>query len=283
MATHRPPTTCRRSCSRPSTADRTPLSLQLSGPAGATLDRQVFAATKIDPWFIRQFDSSMRRACRRSAERETPPAPAQEGPSSPGLSDRRSPLRRLGDEGEDHPRLRWPLGSARSQDRRHLRRRVRRQDAVPLQQLRAGPAAETEVAPQTARPVIILGSGPNRIGQGIEFDYTCVHAATTLRPDWQVSMTVMVNCNPETVSTDYTCPTACTSSRSPSRTCSRSTRPKEDGPGQGVIVQLGGQTPLSLAARLKAAGVPIRHHAPNPSILAETVSSSARSAEEGRT
>ena len=64
------------------------------------------------------------------------------------------------------------------------------------------PSAETEVAPQTERPkVLILGSGPNRIGQGIEFDYSCVHAATTLS---QAGFeTVMVNCNPETVSTDY--------------------------------------------------------------------------------
>ena len=64
------------------------------------------------------------------------------------------------------------------------------------------PAAETEVAPQTEKPkVLILGSGPNRIGQGIEFDYSCVHAAITLS---QAGFeTVMVNCNPETVSTDY--------------------------------------------------------------------------------
>ena len=64
------------------------------------------------------------------------------------------------------------------------------------------PAAETEVAPQTEKPkVLILGSGPNRIGQGIEFDYSCVHAATTLS---QAGFeTVMINCNPETVSTDY--------------------------------------------------------------------------------
>ena len=64
------------------------------------------------------------------------------------------------------------------------------------------PAAETEVAPQTDRPkVLILGSGPNRIGQGIEFDYSCVHAATTLSDAG--FETVMINCNPETVSTDY--------------------------------------------------------------------------------
>ena len=64
------------------------------------------------------------------------------------------------------------------------------------------PAAESEIAPQTERPkVLILGSGPNRIGQGIEFDYSCVHAVMALRAAG--FETVMVNCNPETVSTDY--------------------------------------------------------------------------------
>ena len=77
-----------------------------------------------------------------------------------------------------------------------------RTHAVPLQRLRDRPDAETEIAPQTERPkVLILGSGPNRIGQGIEFDYSCVHAVMALREAG--FETVMVNCNPETVSTDY--------------------------------------------------------------------------------
>lgn len=123
------------------------------------------------------------------------------------------------------------------------------------------PAAESEVAPQTERPkVLILGSGPNRIGQGIEFDYSCVHAATTLS---QAGFeTIMVNCNPETVSTDYDAadrlyfePLTFEDVLEVYHAESESGR---GGPGVvGVIVQLGGQTPLGLAKRLADAGVPV--------------------------
>ena len=82
---------------------------------------------------------------------------------------------------------------------------------------------ESEVRASDARKVVILGSGPNRIGQGIEFDYCCVHASFALREAG--FETVMVNCNPETVSTDYDTSTVCTSSRSPRRTCSTSSPP----------------------------------------------------------
>ncbi len=135
------------------------------------------------------------------------------------------------------------------------------------------PAAETEVAPQTEKPkVLILGSGPNRIGQGIEFDYSCVHAATTLS---QAGFeTVMVNCNPETVSTDYdtadrlyfeplTFEDVLEVFRAEAESAS-------GGPGViGVIVQLGGQTPLGLAQRLADAGVPIVGTPPEAIDLAE--------------
>ncbi|NGX08272.1 carbamoyl phosphate synthase large subunit [Mycobacteroides franklinii] len=123
------------------------------------------------------------------------------------------------------------------------------------------PAAESEVAPQTERPkVLILGSGPNRIGQGIEFDYSCVHAATTLSEAG--FETIMVNCNPETVSTDYDTadrlyfePLTFEDVLEIYHAESESGR---GGPGVvGVIVQLGGQTPLGLAKRLADAGVPV--------------------------
>jgi carbamoyl-phosphate synthase large subunit len=115
---------------------------------------------------------------------------------------------------------------------------------------------ETEVVARTTPAVIILGSGPNRIGQGIEFDYSCVHASTAMAQAGYE--TVMVNCNPETVSTDYD-----TSDRLYFEPLTL-----EDvlevyhaelaaGPVAGVIVQLGGQTPLGLAQRLHDAGVPI--------------------------
>ncbi|MGV0871255.1 carbamoyl-phosphate synthase large subunit [Mycolicibacterium sp. XJ879] len=135
------------------------------------------------------------------------------------------------------------------------------------------PAAETEVAPQTERPkVLILGSGPNRIGQGIEFDYSCVHAATTLS---QAGFeTVMVNCNPETVSTDYD-----TADRLYFEPLTfedvleiyyAEQQSGRSGPGVvGVIVQLGGQTPLGLADRLEQAGVPIVGTSPSAIDLAE--------------
>jgi carbamoyl-phosphate synthase large subunit len=135
------------------------------------------------------------------------------------------------------------------------------------------PAAETEVAPQTEKPkVLILGSGPNRIGQGIEFDYSCVHAATTLSDAG--FETVMVNCNPETVSTDYD-----TADRLYFEPLTfedvlevfyAESLSGESGPGVvGVIVQLGGQTPLGLAQRLADAGVPIVGTSPRAINLAE--------------
>lgn len=135
------------------------------------------------------------------------------------------------------------------------------------------PAAETEVAPQTDKPkVLILGSGPNRIGQGIEFDYSCVHAATTLS---EVGFeTVMVNCNPETVSTDYD--TADRLYFEPLtfedvlEVYHAESASGAGGPGVvGVIVQLGGQTPLGLAQRLSDAGVPIVGTSPKAIDLAE--------------
>ena len=135
------------------------------------------------------------------------------------------------------------------------------------------PAAETEVAPQAEKPkVLILGSGPNRIGQGIEFDYSCVHAATTLSEAG--FETVMVNCNPETVSTDYD--TADRLYFEPLtfedvlEVYHAESASGAGGPGVvGVIVQLGGQTPLGLAERLEKAGVPIVGTSPKAIDLAE--------------
>jgi carbamoyl-phosphate synthase large subunit len=128
---------------------------------------------------------------------------------------------------------------------------------------------ETEVAAQPDRAkVIILGSGPNRIGQGIEFDYSCVHATTALREAG--FETVMVNCNPETVSTDYD-----TSDRLYFEPLTLEDvlevvhAEQQSGRVAGVIVQLGGQTPLRLAQALKDAGVPIVGTSPEAIHLAE--------------
>src|SRR5277367_5137980 len=127
---------------------------------------------------------------------------------------------------------------------------------------------EDEAAPTTKRKVIILGSGPNRIGQGIEFDYCCCHAAFALKEDDYE--TIMVNCNPETVSTDYD-----TSDRlyfeplTLEDVLAIYEHESSGGAEVGMIVQFGGQTPLNLALRLKAAGVPILGTSPESIDLAE--------------
>jgi carbamoyl-phosphate synthase large subunit len=114
---------------------------------------------------------------------------------------------------------------------------------------------ENEVAPRERPAVIILGSGPNRIGQGIEFDYSCVHAAEVLKGEFE---TVMVNCNPETVSTDYdTADRLYFEPLTFEDVLEVYEAELAAGPVEGIIVQLGGQTPLSLAQRLADAGLPI--------------------------
>jgi carbamoyl-phosphate synthase large subunit len=127
---------------------------------------------------------------------------------------------------------------------------------------------EDEAPPTTTHKVIILGSGPNRIGQGIEFDYCCCHAAFALKEDGYE--TIMVNCNPETVSTDYD-----TSDRlyfeplTLEDVLAIYNHEAQSGAEIGMIVQFGGQTPLNLAQRLRAAGVPIIGTSPESIDLAE--------------
>jgi carbamoyl-phosphate synthase large subunit len=126
------------------------------------------------------------------------------------------------------------------------------------------PPARTEIERGDKPSVMILGSGPNRIGQGIEFDYCCVHAAMTVRASGRDA--VMVNCNPETVSTDYD-----TSDRLyfEPLTLEDVLAIVEVERPEGVIVQFGGQTPLRLAAGLEAAGVPLLGTQPEAIDLAE--------------
>lgn len=129
-------------------------------------------------------------------------------------------------------------------------------------------AAEDESQPTTARKVVILGGGPNRIGQGIEFDYCCCHACFALADAG--FETIMVNCNPETVSTDYD-----TSDRLYFEPLTAEDvlevlhKEQENGTLVGVIVQFGGQTPLKLARALEAAGIPILGTTPDNIDLAE--------------
>ena len=232
---------------------------------GGATEEQIFAATKIDPWFIRQFALINETALEvKNAEKLT--RKLLKKAKLAGLSDLQiAHLRRLGDEGENTIReLRW------SYDLRPVFKTV---DTCAAEFDAATPyyyscyADETELRPRDREAVIILGSGPNRIGQGIEFDYTCVHAVQELGKNYD---TIMVNCNPETVSTDYDM-----SDRLYFEPLTFEDvleiyeAEKKMGPIKGVIVQLGGQTPLSLAARLKAAGVPILGTTPESIDLAE--------------
>ncbi|WP_300767540.1 carbamoyl-phosphate synthase large subunit [uncultured Bifidobacterium sp.] len=240
------------------------LQLQRALWGGATVE-QIFAATKIDPWFLEQFAMINEMAMRvRSSEILTPALLL--AAKRVGLSDVQiAHLRHLGDAGEDTIReLRWNYG---------IRPVYKTVDTCAAEFDAVTPyyyscyADESELRPRDREAVIILGSGPNRIGQGIEFDYTCVHAVQELGKTYD---TIMVNCNPETVSTDYDM----------SDRLYFEPLTFEDvleiyeaelrmGPVKGVIVQLGGQTPLSLAARLKAAGVPILGTSPEAIDLAE--------------
>ena len=129
-------------------------------------------------------------------------------------------------------------------------------------------AVEDEARPSDRRKVVILGGGPNRIGQGIEFDYCCCHASFALRDAGYE--TIMVNCNPETVSTDYD-----TSDRLYFEPLTEEDvieileTEKQNGTLHGVIVQFGGQTPLNLAEAVEKAGVPILGTQPSSIDLAE--------------
>ena len=216
---------------------------------GATLE-QVFAATKIDPWFLKQIFLINETAMTvREAETLTPKLLKKA--KLAGLSDVQvAHLRGLGDEGENTIReLRWTYG---------LRPVYKTVDTCAAEFDAATPyyyscyADETELRPREREAVIILGSGPNRIGQGIEFDYCCVHAALALRESG--FETIMVNCNPETVSTDFD-----TSDRlyfEPLTLEDVLEIVRTENPW-GVIVHYGGQTPLKLANALVENGVNI--------------------------
>jgi carbamoyl-phosphate synthase large subunit len=230
--------------------------------AGALID-QVFAATKIDPWYLRQIELINVQATVIAQPGELSSELLRTAKSQ-GFSD--SQIAALRGVSEDEVRkARHHLG---------IRPVYKTVDTCAAEFEAFTPyhyssyEEETEVRPRTTPAVIILGSGPNRIGQGIEFDYSCVHASFTLREAGYE--TIMINCNPETVSTDYD-----TSNRLYFEPLTL-----EDvlevvhaetlaGPVLGVITQLGGQTPLGLAAGLKANGVTILGTSPNAINLAE--------------
>ena len=228
--------------------------------AGWTLE-QVFDATKIDPWFLAQIEDLLRE---EKVLRE-------QGFESLDLAR----LRSLKRKGFSDARL----ASVVARNEHDVRTRRRKFGLHPVYKRVDTCAAEfststaylystyeeeCEANPTTARKIMILGGGPNRIGQGIEFDYCCVHAAMVLREDG--FETLMVNCNPETVSTDYD-----TSDRLyfEPLTFEDVMEIIEKEKPEGVIVQYGGQTPLKLSRALAAAGAPIIGTTPDSIDVAE--------------
>ncbi|MET0928791.1 MAG: carbamoyl-phosphate synthase large subunit [Aeromicrobium sp.] len=237
--------------------------------SGATPE-EIFDATKIDPWFLDQLALINEIAVDLIEAKELSPALLRRAKRH-GFSDVQ--LGRIRGLTEDVVRgVRHALG---------IRPVYKTVDTCAAEFAATTPYhyssydEETEVAPRTKPAVLILGSGPNRIGQGIEFDYSCVHAAMALSDVGYE--TVMVNCNPETVSTDYD-----TSDRLYFEPLTLEDvleivhAEQAAGPVVGVIVQLGGQTPLGLAAGLEAAGVPIVGTQPAAIELAEERGAFAR-------
>ena len=236
--------------------------VQLAMWAGATIE-SVYEASKIDRWYLEQISIINERA-QLIAQPGELNADVIRSAKSLGFSDSQiAQLRSITEE--DVRRTRNHLG---------IHPVYKTVDTCAAEFEAFTPyhyssyEEETEVKPRTKPAVIILGSGPNRIGQGIEFDYSCVHASFALQEsDFE---TIMINCNPETVSTDYD-----TSDRLYFEPLTL-----EDvlevihaetlaGPVLGVITQLGGQTPLGLAAGLKDAGVTILGTSPEAINLAE--------------
>lgn len=215
---------------------------------GFTLE-DIHEFTRIDPWFLAQIEDliitentlrnvnfgSMDKASLRRLKRQ-------------GFSDNRLALL-LGVSEQTLRKRRWDLGV------RPVFKRVdscAAEFAVTTAYLYSSYEEECEANPSTRRKIMVLGGGPNRIGQGIEFDYCCVHASQALREEG--FETIMVNCNPETVSTDFD-----TSDRLyfESLTLEDVLEIVHVEKPEGVIVQFGGQTPLKLARELEANGVPI--------------------------
>lgn len=231
--------------------------VELALRLGASIE-EVHQASGLDPWFLAELQSlvDFRESLMKAPVLDEP---LLRKAKFFGLSDRQIAALRPEFAGEDGVRrLRWSLG---------VRPVFKTVDTCAAEfeattpyhysAYELDPAAESEVRPQTEKDkIIILGSGPNRIGQGIEFDYSCVHAALELsRVGYE---TVMVNCNPETVSTDYdTADRLYFEPLTFEDVMEVYHAESTSGHVAGVIVQLGGQTPLGLAEKLRDAGVPV--------------------------
>ena len=231
--------------------------------------KQIAKMTSIDPWFLYQLKeiNDMQLELEKHPMESVPPEIVHEAKRM-GFSDGRLALT-------------WRLDGKGGQEKvRHFRKKHRlhpvykRVDTCAAEfesytpYLYSTYEEEDEAAPTSKKKVVILGSGPNRIGQGIEFDYCCCHASYALREDGYE--TIMINCNPETVSTDYD-----TSDRlyfeplTLEDVFAICEHEASAGAPVGVIVQFGGQTPLNLSLPLKAAGINIIGTTPESIDLAE--------------
>ncbi|MBT1610390.1 carbamoyl-phosphate synthase large subunit [Curtobacterium poinsettiae] len=223
--------------------------------AGATAD-EVFEATKIDPWFIDQI-VLINEVADEVRAADTLDADTMRWAKEHGFSDTQIASLRSTDAA--------PVSEQQVRDERHaqgVRPVFKTVDTCAGEFPALTPYhyssydTETEITPSDRKKVVILGSGPNRIGQGVEFDYSCVHASFALSAAG--FETIMINCNPETVSTDYD-----TSDRlyfeplTAEDVLEVIEAEAASGELVGVVVQLGGQTALGLAKPLEAAGIPI--------------------------
>jgi len=228
--------------------------------AGLSVD-DIFELTSIDPWFLVQIEELINLEAEVKAQ------------GMQAMDARR--LRSLKRKGFSDRRLAKLLGVSEQEFRVHrhsagVRPVYKRVDtcaaefATSTAYMYSTYEEECEAQPSNKEKIMVLGGGPNRIGQGIEFDYCCVHAALAMREDGYE--TIMVNCNPETVSTDYD-----TSDRLyfEPLTLEDVLELVELEKPKGIIVQYGGQTPLKLARDLEAAGAPIIGTTPDSIDLAE--------------
>jgi len=229
---------------------------------GASIE-EVFAKCAIDPWFLSQIDEINRKAVEIKSAGELS-LELLKSAKQMGFSDQQ-------------------LGQLRSTSASEILKIRERLGLLPVYKTVDTCAGEfeaftpyhyssydleSEVKPRSKPAILILGSGPNRIGQGIEFDYSCVHACFALSQAGYE--TIMINCNPETVSTDYdTADRLYFEPLTVEDVLEVYRAELAAGPIAGVIVQLGGQTPLGIAAALKSAGVPILGTTPEAIHLAE--------------
>ena len=236
--------------------------VQLAMHLGATID-QVYQQTKIDPWFLAQIELINKEA--KQIENQVDLSKEDlKSAKRMGFSDLQiAKLRNVSEEQIKKERIKFNLHPVyKTVDT------CAGEFAALTPYYYSSYDEESEVLPRSKTAVIILGSGPNRIGQGIEFDYSCVHASFALQKAGYE--TIMINCNPETVSTDYD-----TSDRLYFEPLTLEdvleviAAETAAGPVLGVIAQLGGQTPLGLARDLMQAGVQILGTSPDAIDLAE--------------